>query len=243
MIQINLIPDVKSEFLKTQSTRRAIQTIAFIISVAAVGLVIFAFMYVKVWQGRYTTALQNDIDDHITELQQDKDLDKVLTIRNQLDSLDRLHEDKVLSSNIAGILASITPADIIYDAITIDFDDSEISFKGDGDTTLALNRFADILKFSTYNIIELGEDGQPEVVDSDIKAFKEVVSDFSLSSSDDTSSFTISAIFDEDMFLEESIDVQVSSFCGAESCITTRSEVERPKNLFEASEQDVEGGN
>ncbi len=222
-MDINLVPDVKADFIKSQRVKRIIQILAFLFSAILIGLVILAFVYVKVWQQRHTDSLQDDINSIITSIRSEQDLDKVQTLSLQLESLDSLHDDKELSSNLQTILTSITPENVSYDSVRVNFEDSEINFKGEAEDTLAVNRFADVLKFTEYKI---GEDGSSD------KAFEDVTTDVRVTDNSELTTFSITSTYSDGLFSDKALDVQVTNFCGQESCITTRSEVERPKSLF-----------
>lgn len=219
MIQVNLIPDVKAEFLKAQNMRRVVQFFSFIFAAGAASLALFAFFYVSVVQARHTNALQTDIDSLVNDLKNDTDLDKVITVRNQLVSVPGLHMQKSLSSNSIDFFKKITPTSISYTDVAIDFEESVISFEGTGEDTKSVNEFSDVLKFATFTDEDVTE---PEV------AFPGVVTDVVVpkSEKDEPASFSIDAFFDPRLFDTKSAKLEVPK------AITIRSEVERPKDLF-----------
>ena len=105
MIQVNLIPDLKAEFLKAQRTKRYVMGLAVLVSGAFVGLVAIMFLYVNVWQQEHTNNLNADIQRLSAEYQGIPDLDKVITVQNQLESLPDLHAEKPLVSRIVTFLS------------------------------------------------------------------------------------------------------------------------------------------
>lgn len=110
MIQINLVPDVKLELIKAQRHRNMVISSSIIVMIAsAVTVVILGFVIGG--QALY----ENTVTDKITKLDEKfrgmKDVDKMVTIQNQLKSIQSTHEQKVMSSRIFDLLAEASAKD------------------------------------------------------------------------------------------------------------------------------------
>lgn len=245
MIQFNLLPDVKLEYIKATYRRRIVATISFVAAGAFLTIFILIFLFVRVNQTRNLSNLDKQINESLTKLQENKDLDKVLTIQNQLNSLPGLHEQKVMSSRMFGYLSQVTPTKAAITNVDASFESSTITIKGLADTIGTVNKFVDTLKFTNYTVA--GENAEP------VNAFNSVVlNNFKLESADggeDAVTYEISFTYDPKIFansakegkpLENSVKLNVPSI------ISTRSETQKPNSLFtksnDSTTEDLGGG-
>jgi Tfp pilus assembly protein PilN len=219
MIQFNLLPDVKKEYIKARRTKNLIISVAGITSVVAVVIVALLLSYVQVGQKGYIDDLSKDIKSEITSLNNIQDLNKTLTIQNQLDSLPLLHEDKPEASRIFAYLNQITPEQVKIRSVSIDFDGLRMVISGSADSLATINKYSDTLKFATY---KAGDDieGVP---------FTSVATQ--LSRNEDQATYEIIMNFEEDLF-DNTLDIVID----IPEQITTRSVTGKPSienNLFE----------
>jgi len=112
MLQLNLLPDVKKEFLKAQRQRSLVMTISIIASVAAGGIVVILGLVMggQLVQKNLTT---NKINEHVATIekaQEDKQLNEYLTIQNQLSRIDNLKESQAMYSRLFDYLKQLNPA-------------------------------------------------------------------------------------------------------------------------------------
>ena len=105
MIQINLIPDVKLELIRAQRQRNVIISLATLIMFVAVGLVVLTALYVFVFQLTRENMVNTSIKEGVESLKEIEDIDKLVTIQNQLSQIDQSHSDKALTSRIFSMLA------------------------------------------------------------------------------------------------------------------------------------------
>ena len=108
MIQINLIPDAKLELIRTQKHRNMIVSVAIIVMLATLGAVVLVAFYVFGAQAIRDNIANDNINKEEKNLLQIEDLDKNVTIQNQLAAIDKTHEDKLMTSRIFGILSVIS---------------------------------------------------------------------------------------------------------------------------------------
>lgn len=222
IIQFNLLPDVKIEYIKSQRTKRVVMFIAGIVTAASLFILILLLFFVTVVQGRHLSNLTTDIETDSAKLKEIEDLDKVLTIQNQLHSLPELHDSKPLASKLFSYLEKLTPQTASISRVDLNFDTVALSITGDADALSTVNSFVDTIKFATYTTADITEQ---------TPAFSNVVLT-SFSRSDTTEvhpvSYQIDFMFDPVMF-DNSQTVTLT----VPSIVTTRSSLEKPDALFQ----------
>ncbi len=151
-VQFNLLPDVKLEFNRQQHIKRTVYTASFLAVAVAVALTVLAFFAVDVLQKKLLSDAQNDITKYSKNLQSIPNLDKVLTIQNQLTALPGLHQKKHVVSRLFDYLPSLTPTNVHIGKISLDTTANTLSVTGTADTVVLVNTFVDTLKFTNYNL-------------------------------------------------------------------------------------------
>ncbi|GEM_PF-248109 len=109
MIEVNLIPDVKKELIRAQIQRNMVVSIAIIASIGAGIAIALIASYVYVAQGLMMSNTDKAITTEFDKLSQVEDLDKMLTIRNQLGTVSTLNKDKLVTSRLYTMLDVIVP--------------------------------------------------------------------------------------------------------------------------------------
>jgi Tfp pilus assembly protein PilN len=218
MIQFNLLPDVKQTFIKAQRVKRTVTVVSVAIAGAAVGITILLFMVVNVYQKVQLDNLSDKIERDTKTLKNTDDLDKILTIQNQLNNLTPLHEAKPITSRLRDYISAVTPQQVSYAKIELDMEENSMQFTGAADSLKTVNQFIDTLKFTKY------DDGS----DEDKNAFSDVVLD-TFGRDDKGASFKIKLKFDTVIFDNKSkITFKVPNI------VTTRSITEKPSSgLFQ----------
>ena len=248
MIQFNLLPDVKLEYIKAKYRRRIITIISMVVAGFFISVFVLMFLFVRVNQTRHISNLDKEIDTNLATLRENPDLDKVLTVQSQLGSLPMLHEDKVMSSRIFDYLSKVTPNNASVTNVDIDFENGTIVIKGVSDALSTINRLVDTIKFTEFS----KEDNQ----DESKNAFSEVVlKQFSIndaSGTEDAVSYEVEFKYDEEIFSNTAKDnkpLANTIKLTVPSIVSTRSEIQKPSKLFEEdksgqSQENVqEGGN
>lgn len=160
MIQFNLLPDVKLEFIRAQYLKRVIMFVSIIASVVCFVIFLALFSYVKGAQKSHIEALDKDITESVNKLKENPDLDKILTVQNQLNSLPDLHDKKVIASRLNGYFIQLTPVKTTISDFEVKFEDNSMTIEGNADSLSTVNKFVDQLKFTTYTLA----DGDPETL-------------------------------------------------------------------------------
>lgn len=109
MIEINLIPDVKRELLRAQTQRNMVVSLAIVGAIIAAGIVILIALYVYGAQALIMRNANNKIDEQYASLSSVEDLDKMLTIQNQLNAVSSLNKNKRVSSRLYDVLNVTVP--------------------------------------------------------------------------------------------------------------------------------------
>ncbi len=222
MIQFNLLPDIKLEYIKARRTKRSVILVSVAAAAATLGIFIMLFITVNVLQKQHLKNLTEDVGKYSRELKEVKGLDRILTVQNQLNKLSELHQGKALLSRLKAYITQVTPAQVSYSEIELDVEQSTLRFEGSADSLKTINQFVDTLKFTKYST-----SNNPT---EELNAFSEVVlTDFD---TDKEAGFTyeINLKFDSAIF-GTGAEVKLS----VPNIITTRSAIERPtENILQA---------
>ncbi len=217
MIQLNLLPTVKLEFIKAKRAKRMVLVISFLAVAVSVTLVIVMFS-LTMFQKRHISDLDKDIKTAETKMLATPDLAKILTIQSQLNSLPTLYSDRPVVSRLFPYLQQTTPSGIGITDMTIDFTESTLSIEGKSAVLELVNRYADTLKFTDYTVKPAENEQQAPPA----RAFSEVVlAEFARD--DKGTTFTLKLKFDPIIF-----DSTKEVTLAVPATITTRSETELP---------------
>jgi Tfp pilus assembly protein PilN len=199
MIQFNLLPDVKKEYIKAKRTKRLIFSISTISALSAVALVLMLFTVVQFAQKKSINDLSKDIETGIADIESISDINKILTIQNQLESLPGLHEQKPESSRLFTYLSQMTPADVSITTMQINFETNSITIEGTAPSIASINRYTDTVKFAKFTQRSTADSTTEPTVDSEAStAFSEVKTE--LSRNEETASYKITAVFEPVLF-------------------------------------------
>lgn len=132
MIEINLIPDVKREYLKTRSMRNAVVSMSITIGIVVVGVAVVLGLVVA---GQLVTqSIQdNTIKTEGAKLTAVEDINKMTTIQQQLTAIDGQHEAKFINSRLFDVMAAINPAEpnnVTISTLKLDPAEKTISIEG-----------------------------------------------------------------------------------------------------------------
>lgn len=130
MIQINLVPDVKLELIRAQRHRNMVISSAIIVMIASVAVVVI-LGFVIGGQALYEKTLTDKITKLDKEFRGIKDIDKTVTIQNQLQSIQSTHEQKAMTSRIFDVLLEASAKDtdnsVSLNSFTVDAANKTIS--------------------------------------------------------------------------------------------------------------------
>jgi Tfp pilus assembly protein PilN len=191
MIQFNLLPDVKIEYIKARRTKRLVTVISIIVAATSVVVFLLAIVTVDVVQKKSLHDLDTDITKYSKQLKSTPNLDKILTVQNQLETLGGLHADKPVTSRLFGYIAQLTPTQASLGKLSVDFTANTMIIGGTAPSLDVVSTYTDTLKATTYT------------TDADTKTKTKAFSSVVLSSfgrDSKNASFTIMLSFDPVIF-------------------------------------------
>jgi hypothetical protein len=221
--QLNLLPDVKMEYINAQRSRRLAISIALLVSAAAIGLLVL-LVAAEGLQKKHLNDLSRDITNNSAKLQSKPQIAKILTVQNQLESLTTLHTSKPAATRLFNFLNELTPAQLDITDFKADFTQQTMSVTGTADALSSVNQYVDTLKLTAYKV--KGTPGSKP-------AFSNVVlSNFSLSNQSQTNghpaSYIITLSYDKTIF-----DITQEVNLSVPSVTPTRLVVPQPNDLFQ----------
>ena len=219
MIQFNLLPDVKLEYIKARTMKRTF----IAVSVLVAGIMFLAaallFLGVNVAQKKHLNDLNKDIVSLTKEVQATPDLDRIITVQNQLNSLPGLYDKRPAAKRLFDYLGQVTPSNVTISSVSVDFASSTMTLNGASKNFLGINTFVDTLKFTKFSASGNSDVASP--------AFSKVVLT-SFGTSDAGSSYSISLSYDPALF-DGLQDVKLN----VPQTITTRSQSGQDSALFQ----------
>ncbi len=220
MIQFNLLPDVKLQYLKVRRTQHLVYTAAIIAIAVSLFILVILIGTVEILQKKNISDLQTDIKTNSNQLKNTPNISKILTVQNQLETLTSLHDTKPVVSRLFGFIQSLTPSSVSISSLSADYGANTISITGNAPSIDVINTYVDTLKFTKYQ----------QSNGSSAKAFSQVVlSSFGRTSAGAT--YSIMATFDPAIFnIQNTVKLNVPA-----GLITTRSQVDQPTDLFKSS--------
>jgi hypothetical protein len=190
MIQFNLLPDIKLEYVKARRTKYLLSFVSVIVAGIALAVFLFAFFYVNVVQKQDLNNLKADVTDYSKQLRGVKDLGKILTVQNQLGTLTTLHETKPVTSRTFSYIAQVTPVQASLTKLTIDYTTNTMLIGGRAPTLDTVSVYTNTLKATKYTTA-MSKEKKP--------AFSEVVLS-SFARDDKGATFTITLKFDPEIY-------------------------------------------
>lgn len=231
MIEINLIPDVKLELIKSQRARAKVVTFSIIIGIISIAAVAFLAFYVYGVQNIRSALYDKTIDEEFSKLASVEDLDKALTIQNQLSKISQLHDNKNMYSRFFNVLIAIippSPNDIKISSLEVDSGTKTISIDGQASNGYAaLEIFKKTIAGANIKYEDSEGNKQEAPLASEIST-----KDVSYGEDSDGGKvlrFTISFVYDDSLFSPKSKNMSV--FIGTKGNVTD-SYVGIPKSIF-----------
>jgi hypothetical protein len=223
MIQFNLLPSVKMEYIKAQRDRRLALALSVVITVAAIALLLL-LLSIEAVQKHNLSNVRTDISNESTQLQKEPQINKILTVQNQLGSLTSLHDAKPAVSRLFNsYLNEITPSTVSISDLTVNFVANTVSITGGSASIDAVNQYVDVLKYTNYTV---------NTNTTQKSAFSNVV----LSSFDENDeatdnsppvTYTITFSYNPDIFqVTNNVSLVVPNI------VTTRSELDQPSTTI-----------
>lgn len=214
MLHLNLLPDVKKEFLNAQRQRNTVITICLLVSAGFVAALIIlgAIIGGQAWQKGNVT---REIENNSREILGTRELSEYLTIQNQLSQLDALKENQIIYSRLFDYLRQLNPAEpnnIELYSIRVD-DSGTFIMEGMIRNFAALDVFKTTLQNATITYASgEGETAVQELLFQDETGMSTViVREAGISQSDEQNrvGFSISVIFNKAAFSPSSLGIMI----------------------------------
>lgn len=219
MIQFNLLPDIKVEYIKANRLKRTMLAISVLAASASLALVVLLYLGVGLVQKRQMNNLAKDLSSSAKTLENIPNINTILTVQNQLNSLTGLHDTKPAAPRLFEYLGQITPSSVSISNVSIDYTAHTLTITGAGKDLLAVNTFIDTLKFTTFK--------SQTTADKSAAAFTKVTLT-SFSAGEKNANYQTNLSFDPALF-----DSLQKITLVVPNTITTRSEINQPTSLFQ----------
>ena len=132
MIEINLLPNVKRELLKTRAMRNRVISISFLVGGASIAAVVVLALILG--SQIAAEAVQNGvIKDRNDKLMVVEDLNKVVTIQHQLTKINEQHSGKKINSRIFDVVTAVNPVapnNVSFSDIKVNPESKTITLEG-----------------------------------------------------------------------------------------------------------------
>lgn len=132
MIQINLIPDIKQELLRAQTTRRTAISISIFAGLGAAGVVVALAVVLGV-QLVHENIAQGNIKTEFAKFKGIDNIEDVLTIQNQLKTIQSYQDKRTTDSRLFDVLVAINPGspnDVRFSSVKLDPSTNLITIEG-----------------------------------------------------------------------------------------------------------------
>ncbi len=150
MIEINLLPAVKREYLKAQQMKHTVVVGSALTSLVAIGLLALMFVFVQVIQPQQQKSIQSDIDKSINDSKNKKNAVKVVTVQGALEQIPSLQDKKMITSNLFTYLNNFTPKEVSYGNIKLDMAESTLVLSGNATSFEQANVLANNIKSAKF---------------------------------------------------------------------------------------------
>lgn len=243
MIQINLIPDVKQEMLRSQRMRNVAISFSIVIGIIAVGIVVILMVVLGA-----QTAVQKFEEGQITseykKLSSVSDLNSALTIQNQLAAISGQNDTRTIDSRLLDVLAAINPAppnDVKLSKVTLDPVQGTMMLEGSAAGGYpSTDVFRKTILNTTVSAKQQGSDTTQDVPLTPSVTLQDT------SYGEDASGakvvrFTIIFNYPEGMFDNRMSDVKVST--PSARIDVTDSKTRIPDSMFSQAAKDIKEGN
>lgn len=237
MIELNLLPDVKKEFIRAQRTRNTVISIAILATIGAAAIIVLLAMTVYVLQTATINLQTQSIKDKAKALQGKQEINKYLTVQNQLQNIDALHTTKPLYSRAFNYVQSLNPAapnNVALTEMTLTAEGASLEIEGTANNFAALAVFKTTLENAALQYKQDGSDEQLETPLFDTVTLLEA----SVANIEGRllTVFRIKLVYPEDIFLASVKDPKVK----VPSEITSDADRNAPRQVFGGNPEETQ---
>jgi hypothetical protein len=240
MIQINLIPDVKQQYLNARKTRNIAVSVSIFAGFASVGLVVVLGLAIGA-QRVFEMTVDNGIKDEYAKLTAVDSLDEAVVLQKQLSTIPSLNNDKIVSSRLFNFLEAVNPGGdnaVQFTNVTLNPDDTTLFIEGVAANYTAVDVFKKTINSTKLTYVSDGS-SQEESIASGIEN-----GDSSLGEDGDGQQvlrFSMTVTYNNNLFSNAISDAVIVSPKGPIDMTDSRTGV--PDGLFSAAATDTGEGN
>lgn len=231
MVQINLLPDIKKQYIKSQQIKHTVIVASVLISVVAFTIAALLFAYVRIVQPQHRANLQTDIDAAVSRQKEFPDAAKLVTIQNALKQIGQLQNSRSITSRSFAYVASVTPLDITYRSINYDSVSGLMTLTGTAKDTDITNELANNIKSATYTY----QENNQEVTGKPFTSSR-FSSPISKSEEDGTVAFTMEIGIAPELFAENRSGIEIHVDASSEKLLMKFDE-KNNEGLFSKQEE------
>lgn len=227
MIELNLLPDVKKEFIRTQRMRNKVVTGAILVTIIAVGLLGVLGTVVYGAQGVFIESLRRNVKSNHAKLAAKDEINKYLTIQSQLKAIDTVSVGRQQYARMFDYLLQLNPAppsNVLLYSVMVTDETATMVLNGSARNFEAVNNFRYTLQESKLSYKVDGTETQ-------VPMFSDVaIDDPALSNVDgkQIASFRITVVFTPEAFNAKNTDLKIV----VPNLITSNADQNTPKDLF-----------
>lgn len=132
MIEINLLPNVKRELLKTRAMRNRVISISFLVGGASIAAVVVLALILGS-QIAAEVVQSGVVKDRNDKLMAVEDLNKVVTIQHQLTKINEQHSGKKINSRVFDVVTAVNPVapnNVSFSDIKVNPESKTITLEG-----------------------------------------------------------------------------------------------------------------
>lgn len=160
MIQFNLLPDVKKQYVKAKRTKRMILSASIFASVGIVAVTALLYGFVHIAQKSNIDDLTDDISALTADIQSTSNLNSILTVQNQLSLLPDLHLTKRETSRVFSYVSFVSPETVRISTLDLDTEAMSVKLTGEADSLATIDKFVSNIKAVRYSVV--GQEGTYE---------------------------------------------------------------------------------
>ena len=132
MIEINLLPNVKRELLKTRAMRNRVISISFLVGGASIAAVVVLALILgsQIAAEAVQSGVIKDRNDKLIAVE---DLNKVVTIQHQLTKINEQHSGKKINSRVFDVVTAVNPVapnNVSFSDIKVNPESKTITLEG-----------------------------------------------------------------------------------------------------------------
>ena len=239
MIEVNLIPDVKREYLRAQRMRNSVVSLSILVSIIAGVIVALLVGYVGTQTAREWLA-NNDIKTEYNKISSIKDANQIITIQHQLSQISSMHSNKMMNSRIFSVLEAVNPPapnDIKMSTINLDPNETRLTIEGSATNSFeATDKLKKMILNTKITYTDSNNQAQSTKLASNV-----TVSDTSYG--EDASGakvlrFKLTFVYPEELLSNNSKNVRIEAPTGSTDVTDSRLHV--PDSLFTPRSSDKE---